>query len=337
MLKLIRKGLIVLAFLQVAACKQHAWNDPYPEAEDKSNIRYTSFLSSPKTLDPARSYSLDETIFTAQIYEPILQYHFLKRPYTLVPLIAAQMPKVTYFDAKGKRLPSGVPDSQVAVTAYDIAITPGIYYQPHPAFAKNARNDYVYHSLSIGACKLIERLSDFKQVASRELVADDYVYEIKRLALPSVSSPIYGFMSSKIVGLADLANRLRLIKEPKNKWVDLRRYPLAGVRVLDRYHYQILIKGKYPQFLYWLAMPFFAPIPWEADAFYSQQCLVKKNITFDWYPIGTGAYLLKENNPNNAWFSLKTLISMLNFSPLRVSQAIRQPVIFVMQVSGCLS
>jgi ABC-type transport system substrate-binding protein len=62
--------------------------------------------------------------------------------------------------------------------------------------------------------------------------------------------------------------------------------------------YRIKIKGKYPQLMYWLAMPFFAPIPWEAERFYSQKGLSQKNINLDWYPIGTGPYMLTENNPN---------------------------------------
>ncbi len=45
-------------------------------------------------------------------------------------------------------------------------------------------------------------------------------------------------------------------------------------------------------------MAFFAPIPWEADAFYSQQVLIDKNITLDFYPVGTGPYRLVENNPH---------------------------------------
>jgi ABC-type transport system substrate-binding protein len=50
--------------------------------------------------------------------------------------------------------------------------------------------------------------------------------------------------------------------------------------------------------MYWLTMPFFAPIPWEAERFYSQRGLTGKNINLDWYPLGTGPYMLTENNPN---------------------------------------
>lgn len=45
-------------------------------------------------------------------------------------------------------------------------------------------------------------------------------------------------------------------------------------------------------------MPFFAPMPWEADKFHSQPGMAEKNLTLDWYPIGTGPYMLTENNPN---------------------------------------
>ena len=43
--------------------------------------------------------------------------------------------------------------------------------------------------------------SDFPSVGSRELVAADYVYQVKRLASPETPSPVYGLMSEHIVGL----------------------------------------------------------------------------------------------------------------------------------------
>ena len=45
-------------------------------------------------------------------------------------------------------------------------------------------------------------------------------------------------------------------------------------------------------------MPFFAPMPWEADRFHSQPGMAERNLMLDWYPIGTGPYMLTENNPN---------------------------------------
>jgi ABC-type transport system substrate-binding protein len=45
-------------------------------------------------------------------------------------------------------------------------------------------------------------------------------------------------------------------------------------------------------------MSFFAPMPWEADYFYSLAGMADRNITLDWFPVGTGPYMLIENNPN---------------------------------------
>ena len=74
---------------------------------------------------------------------------------------------------------------------------------------------------------------------------------------------------------------------------------LSGVKVIDNYTLTITIKGRYPQFLYWLSMNFFAPIAWEVDIFYQQEGLIKKNLTLNWFPVGTGPYMLVENNPNS--------------------------------------
>ena len=85
---------------------------------------------------------------------------------------------------------------------------------------------------------------------------------------------------------------------PYNRILDLERFALKGVEVVDRHTYRVTVRGRYPQFVYWLAMPFFAPIPWEAERFYTQSGLAEKNITLDWYPVGTGPYMLTENDPN---------------------------------------
>jgi oligopeptide transport system substrate-binding protein len=80
-----------------------AWNDPYPAADRGRNILYTAFTDRPKHLDPVQSYSEDEITFTAQIYEPPLQYHYLKRPYQLIAATAEAVPQPRYLDARDGR------------------------------------------------------------------------------------------------------------------------------------------------------------------------------------------------------------------------------------------
>src|SRR4030065_2464656 len=67
--------------------------NPYRPAERGKNYFYTTFTEPPKHLDPARAYSSDEYGFLSQIYETPLQYHYLTRPYTLIPLTVEDVPE----------------------------------------------------------------------------------------------------------------------------------------------------------------------------------------------------------------------------------------------------
>ena len=266
--------LILLLFL--SGCGD-VWNDPYPASERGRNILYSAFTERPKHLDPVQSYTTDESQFIRQILEPPLQYHYLKRPYELVPLTAVEVPKPREIDG-GK------------FTVYEIRIRPGIRFQPHPGFLA-ANNE-----LKTEVIENLETPYDLP-LGTRELVADDYIYQIKRLAHPRLHSPILGLMSEYIVGMAEFANKLRKIDQ-REGWLDLREQALEGVERVDRYTYRVKLNGSYPQFAYWLAMSFFAPIPREAEKFFHHPGMAEKNFTLDWWPVGTGPYVLAQNNPN---------------------------------------
>ncbi len=297
---MVRIGTILLGVgvCLMAGCSD-GWNDPYPGSDTDASVLYSAFSERPKHLDPARSYSSNEVEFTGQIYEPPLQYHFLKRPYTLIPLTAEAVPKPRYVDAAGKALPDDAPSAAIAESVYEIRIRPGVRYQPHPAFARDEAGRYRYHALSAAELADMRRIGDFAHTGTRELVAADYVYQIKRLADPRLSSPIFGLMSEHIVGLKALGTALeKAAQASPGAVLDLDDFALEGAEVVDRYTYRIRVRGKYPQFIYWLAMPFFAPIPWEAEAFYAQPGMADNNLTLDWQPVGTGPYYLAENDPN---------------------------------------
>lgn len=297
-----RLAAVLLASL-AAGCGE-VWNDPYPAAERGRNILYSAFTQRPKHLDPVQSYSEDEATFLYQIYEPPLQYHYLKRPFQLNTAAAAQMPVLRQFDAAGKLLPPDADPARIARSEYEITIRPGIRFQPHPAFAVDAKGQPLYLALTDKDLADKRALGDFPATGTRELTADDFVYQIKRLAHPRLHSPVLELMGDYIVDLKDLHTKLAADEKQRNAdgkggaWIDLRDYPMEGVEVVDRYTYRIHIKGTYPQFPYWLAMPFFAPVPVEADRFFAQPGMAERNLTLDWWPIGTGPYMLRENNPN---------------------------------------
>ena len=287
----------LISFIFLAGCGQ-AWNDPYPASDAGRNILYTAFTDRPKHLDPAQSYTEDEITFTAQIYEPALQYHYLKRPYQLISSTVEQVPQARYFDAQGRELAADAPAELIAESLYELKLKKGIRFQPHPAFAMNRYGQPEYLGKNIADGR--QKIADFPQAGTRELVADDYIYQLKRLAHPRLHSPIFGMMADKIVGLKALGEDLGKAAKtlPTDGWLDLDAYPLSGVEKVDSHTWRIRLKGKYPQFLYWLAMPFFAPVPREVDRFYAQPGMAAKNLTLDWWPVGTGPFMLSENDPN---------------------------------------
>ena len=101
-------------------------------------------------------------------------------------------------------------------------------------------------------------------------------------------------MATKIVA-ADKALRKSLAPTDRDlPFLDFRQYPFAGAEALDPHTLRIRVKGKYPQFKYWLAMTFFAPIPWEAEKFYAQPGMAEKNLTLNFWPVGTGPFMQTE-------------------------------------------
>ncbi len=288
-------------WLGLAACS----NSPYPEGAAAENTLFNSFDErSPRYLDPTASYSNPETPYTFSTYEPLYSYHYLKRPYTLIPKAAVEVVSPYFLDKAGNRLPDDAPPEAVAQSVYDVRIKPGIRYAPHPAFAKDAQGRYLYHALKPG--ELGERRSpwDFAVQGTRELVADDYVYALKRHATTRIEAPIFAVFSEYVLGLKDYAD---LIKAEDKKllagmgadaldkpFLDFRRWPMAGAEAVGSHTVRMRIKGKYPQWKYWLAMPFTAPVPWEADAFYAQPGMNANGLSLIRWPVGTGPFMMTE-------------------------------------------
>lgn len=69
------------------------------------------------SFDPAQAFNDDSLKVLSQVFEPLYQYHYLKRPYEVIPLIAEGMPTVS---SDGLN--------------YTIKIKRDVAYHPHPAF-----------------------------------------------------------------------------------------------------------------------------------------------------------------------------------------------------------
>ncbi len=295
------KSLCFIAAVALAGCN----NNPWPDNAAATNTLFSGVIeNSPRHLDPTASYWSNDTPFTYQIYEPPYGYHFLKRPYQLVPKSAAEVAKPHYLDKNGQRLPDDAPAELVDQSVYDVPIKKGIRFQPHPALAVDDKGQYRYHAMKPG--ELGERRTplDFEHQGTRELVAEDFVYALKRHATTRITAPIFSTFAEFVVGLKDYGELVKqedakllkgLDKASLDKpFLDFRQWPLAGASAPEKHLLRIRIKGKYPQWNYWMQMTFMAPVPWEADAFYAQPGMAERALTLDVWPVGTGPYMMVE-------------------------------------------
>lgn len=294
-------------------------NCPYPAEDEAKGYVYSNFDEPPKTLDPAVSYVANESLFMAQIYEPPLQYHFLKRPYELIPATLREVPRPEYFDAEGRPLPYDTPVEKVARAVYTCRLQPGIRYQDHPCFAQDTQGRLLYNPVDPALAARVESPLDFPVQATRELRAGDYVHGIRRLANPLLACPIRHTLAKYLLGMdayshaiaeeakAERARRKAAAGAAYNQArdeqahpleIDLAKHPFPGVELVDDLTFRLVLKTKYPQILYWLAMPFFSPVPPEADAFYRQPALADRNLTLARWPVGTGPFFLSRFDEN---------------------------------------
>ena len=284
-------------------------NSPYPDEDEGENILYTTFSTEPKFLEPARSYSTNESELLCQIVEPPLQYHLLRRPFELIPLTTTDVPVAEKMDVAFR-------GETVKATVYTVRLQKGIRYQDHPCFvARNRR-------LTDEDVQNVRSVWDVKPCATRELVADDYVHGIRRLADPRLDCPIFSTLAKSMLGLVeyqevlekDLARQRAARREAAgmfyNEEADERFRPVPldhdrlgkgypFVRRIDRHTFQVVLKQPYPQIRYWMAMAFFAPVPREAIEFFDQSPLIERNIRFDKNPVGTGPFVLREFDRTN--------------------------------------
>jgi ABC-type transport system substrate-binding protein len=125
-LKFVIVSLSVL-FLLVAGCDgSRSANDP------NEMVLYHVLYTKIKGLDPGDMRDVYSMMVASQMFEQLYQYHFLKRPYEIVPLLADGMPQVS--------------DDMLT---YTIKIKRGVYFQDDKCFPNSKgrelkAEDFVY-------------------------------------------------------------------------------------------------------------------------------------------------------------------------------------------------
>jgi ABC-type transport system substrate-binding protein len=259
----------------LAACS----NNPHPDEDRDKKVLYSSFGEAPKTLDPAVAYTTDEHVITGNVYDTLLEYHYLKRPYQLMPGLAEEVPKLE--------------QRSDGSYAYRFKIRKGVLFHSDPCFELSRQG-----------------------LRTREVLAADVAFELARIADPAVNSPVVSSFSH-IRGFGDFTRRLTSLRQSDPAFARLppheqyqRAGGIAGLVLNGDHEIEIVLEQPHPQLLYWFAMPFTTPVPWEAVAYYDGN---EGRPHFADHAVGTGPFRLAiyekryrfvlERNPH--WYGLQ--------------------------------
>ncbi|MBL0143591.1 MAG: bicyclomycin resistance protein [Betaproteobacteria bacterium] len=144
-----------------------------------------------------------------------------------------------------------MPEISADGLTYTMRVKPGIYFADDPVFGGKRR----------------------------ELVAEDYVYTIKRLMDPKMAAPLLAEIEGIIVG-SDEA----LAKARKANHFDYDA-PIEGLKALDRYTWQVKLTHPYYVFIYNLA-------DCRVSCAVAREAVEHYGDDFGSHPVGTGPYRL---------------------------------------------
>jgi len=233
-------------------------NNPYPDADETAKVLYVAFSSPPKTLDPQVSYTVIDHAVTGNVFDTLLEYAYLERPYRLIPALAAAVPQAQP-RADGR-------------VAYRFTLRADALYQRDACFG-----------------------IDGSGRTTRPVAAADIAFSLARIADPLVGSPVVDTFE-RLHGFKEFSQRLLAARNADAAFAALRpdqQYArvggIDGVRVLDAQTVEVELDAPYPQILYWFAMPFTAPMAWEAVATYDGRN-GRDNLAD--HPVGAGPFRL---------------------------------------------
>jgi ABC-type transport system substrate-binding protein len=177
---------------------------------------------------------------------------------TLIAQILEAPLSYDYLARPARLLPNtaaALPEVSADGRSFTVRLKPGIFFADDPAFKGRPR----------------------------ELVAEDYVYSIKRFYDPKYnSSDLYLYEQQKLLGLSEL--RQKALKDRKPFDYDT---PVEGLRALDRYTFRLTMGEDDPRFLYRFADPVtMGAVAREVVEFYGDEIGA--------HPVGTGAFRLKD-------------------------------------------
>jgi ABC-type transport system substrate-binding protein len=126
----------------------------------------------------------------------------------------------------------------------------------------------------------------------REVTAEDFIYQIKRLAIPQLDSQLWWAVDGRIAGINAFHDKLAAAKT-KEEAASIFAEPVEGLKALDPYTLQLKLTKPYPQLKYIMTMGAFAAVPHEAVEVYGDE---KGNLTDN--AVGSGPFMFQKWDRN---------------------------------------
>ncbi|OWQ88422.1 bicyclomycin resistance protein [Roseateles aquatilis] len=247
---ILRGALLAAALALTAAVAAAASQAASPTAPSTASqaVSPDAVATPPKVLRYA--FRVAETGFDpakiTDLYSRMITPHIFEGLYTYDQLARpAQLKPLTA---------AALPESSDDYRVWTVRLRPGIYFADDPAF-KGKR---------------------------RELVAEDYVYSIKRFADPAVASPTWSEIEElELIGLNEYRDRIRKAGKPFDYDT-----PIEGLRAVDRYTLQFKSHATRPRLMEVFAQgDLYGAVAREVIEAYPGDSMA--------HPVGTGPFVLK--------------------------------------------
>jgi ABC-type transport system substrate-binding protein len=249
--------VIVAVFCSLCSC---APQSPFMTRPDEM-VQFSGGASF-KGFDPVDAGDVVSATQVSNVYEGLLEYEYLKRPYQVRPVLCEEVPSLE----NGGISPDGL--------TYTFKIRKGVRFHDDPCFPGGK---------------------------GREVTAHDFVYSFKRNIDAGLEPQGDWVFSEHVLGaqpFMELSARYFDPRDPTRR--KLYAVEVPGFQALDDWTLQIKLSKPYPQLLWVLTMPYAFAVPHEAVDYYDgRQHPGEKTARelFRNHPVGTGPWILTQWRP----------------------------------------
>lgn len=250
----VRCAAAALVLFAAGACS----NSPYPPGDAQKKVLYASLAEDPRQgLDPVAVTDTVSAGLVGQLYESLYDYHYLKRPYELVPALAAAMPAMS--------------EDGLVMT---IPIKSGIHFIDDPCFPGGQGREVVAADFVYA----LKRMADVNSGSHNYWLIEGKIEGLD------------GFHAASM----ELARQSELDADSfRRALAELYDQEVPGLSAPERYTLVIRLVEPFPQLKYVLAMCNCAAQAREAVEYYGCNPRLGRNEYFR-RPVGTGPFKLKE-------------------------------------------